>query len=192
MDRRLLDVLLVAGRVSPAIWDAIYPHGPDVGAGSGLEARLNPQPLPPVMILARDSLDWSPLNPQPLPPKEALIRASAQVAQDLARVVVTAEAAGDSDGAKSIVDQAVGNWTGPPLEYGPIPWPYPFPFPWPPGKDPEPHPDWDVTESRVAGALVLAATAVRLKEGSAREALVAGAERLVEAAMSELPPTSSD
>ena len=182
---------MAAGRVSPVIWDAIYPHGPGVGSGPGLEARLNPQPLPPVAILARGSLDWVPLNPQPLPPKEALVRASAEVAQDIARVVVTAEVAGNHDEAGSIVDQAVGNWTGPAVEHRPIPWPHPFPFPWAPGPDPAPHPDWDVTESRVAGALVLAATAARLTEGSARDALIESAGRLLEAAMSESAPAAS-
>jgi len=184
MDRRLLSILVTAARVSPGIWDAIYPHGPDAARDPGSELRLNPQPLPPVAILTRGSLDWIPLNPQPLPPKEALVRASAEVAQDVSRVVVTAEVAGDDDQARTIVDQAVEHWIGPPLPDRPIPWPHPFPFPWPSTQDSEPHPEWDVTESRIAGALVFAATAERLAEGSAREALLEGAGRLVEAAVS--------
>lgn len=188
MDHRLLRILVTAGRVSPTIWDAIYPHGTDAARDPGSELRLNPQPLPPVALLARGSLDFIPLNPQPLPPKEALVRASAEVAQDVSRVVVTAEVAGDHDQARAIVDHAVEHWTGPPLADRPIPWPHPFPFPWPSDQNPEPHPEWDVTESRIAGALVFAATAERLAEGPAREALLDGAGRLVEAAMSQ--PTS--
>ncbi|CAN5201420.1 hypothetical protein BH20ACT22_BH20ACT22_24060 [soil metagenome] len=118
MDRRLLSILVTAARVSPGIWDAIYPHGPDAARDPGSELRLNPQPLPPVAILTRGSLDWIPLNPQPLPPKEALVRASAEVAQDVSRVVVTAEVAGDDDQARTIVDQAVEHWIGPPPQTG--------------------------------------------------------------------------
>ena len=189
MDRRLLRILVTTGRVSPAIWDAIYPHGPDAARGSLDFLPLNPQPLPPVAILARGSLDFIPLNPQPLPPKEALVRASAEVAQDVSRVVVTAEVTGDDDQARAIIDRAVEQWTGSPLPDCPIPWPHPFPFPWPTEQHDEPHPEWDVTESRIAGALVFAATAECLAEGSAREALLDGAGRLVEAAMSQ--PTTS-
>jgi hypothetical protein len=49
--------------------------------------------------------------------------------------------------------------------------------------EPDPHP-WDVATSRIVGALTFAAVAAQLEEGEVREALVSGAEQLVEAGLS--------
>ena len=70
---RAVSFVSILGRLNPAIYDVIFPHGPLLfGRGAaGLHDRvsavaLNPQPLPP----GPDdlSIDFIALNPQPLPP----------------------------------------------------------------------------------------------------------------------------
>ena len=146
----IVRLLAVLGKINPAVWDAIIPHGPAVAQRAAL-------------------------NPQPLPPGEAFLHASAAVAQDIAYAAISAEAAG-SDAAGRIVSDAIDDWCG--NRPRPIPWPHPWPFPWPP--EPEPHPDWDVAASRVVGALSLASVASRLEDGPARDALAKGAEQLLD------------
>ena len=148
----IVRLLAVLGRINPAVWDAIIPHGP-----------VGPQRVA--------------LNPQPLPPKEALLRASAEVAHDIASAAVFTEAAGGEPAR--LVSQAIDDWCG--TRPRPFPWPHPFPFPWPP--EPEPHPDWDIGASRVVGALALAQVASRMEDGAARDALAKGAEQLLDAGL---------
>ena len=107
----IVRLLAVLGRINPAVWDAIFPHGPVGPAG-----RVA-------------------LNPQPLPPKEAMLRASAEVAHDIASAAGSAEADGGEPGR--LVSQVIDDWCG--TRPRPFPWPHPFPFPWPP--EPEPHPE---------------------------------------------------
>jgi hypothetical protein len=105
----IIRLLAVLGRINPAVWDAIFPHGP-----------VGPQRVA--------------LNPQPLPPKEAMLHASAAVAHDIAFAAVSAEAAGGEPGR--LVSEVVDDWCG--TKPRPFPWPYPFPFPWPPEPEPHP------------------------------------------------------
>jgi hypothetical protein len=163
----LVRLLAVLGKVNPAVWDAIIPHGPRV-AHSAAVLRFAPG--------AEVAL-----NPQPLPPEEALLVASAQVAHEIASAAINAEAAGND--ASRLVAQAIDDWCGTRPRPFPIPWPRPWPFPWPP--DPEPHPDWDIGASRVIGALSLASVASRMQEGGARDALAKGAEQLLDAGLAE-------
>ncbi len=149
--------LTVIGRIPPQAWDAIIPHG----------ARVS----------VRNPAELVALNPQPLPPKEAMLRASAEVAHDIASAAVFAEAAGGEPGR--LVSQVIDDWCG--TRPRPFPWPHPFPFPWPP--EPEPHPDWDIGASRVVGALTLAQVASRMEDGPARDALAKGAEQLLDAGL---------
>ena len=146
----IVRLLAVLGRINPAVWDAIIPHGP-----------VGPQRVA--------------LNPQPLPPHETFLFASAAVAHDIGFAAVSAEAAG-SDAAARIVSEAVDDWCG--TRPRPFPWPHPWPYPWPP--EPEPRPDWDIAASRVVGALSLASVASRLQDGPARDALAKGAEQLLD------------
>ncbi len=154
----IVRLLAVLGKINPAVWDAIIPHGPLLSLGSEVE-----------------------LNPQPLPPKHELLLASAAVAHDIAFAAVSAEAAGTD--ASRLVARAIDDWCGTRPPHIPIPWPGPWPFPWPP--EPEPHPDWDIGASRVVGALSLASVASRLEDGDARDALAKGAEQLLEAGLAE-------
>ena len=43
----IVRLLAVLGRINPAVWDAIIPHGP---VGPAARVALNPQPLPPKEI----------------------------------------------------------------------------------------------------------------------------------------------
>jgi hypothetical protein len=158
----IVRLLAVLGKIDPAVWDAIIPHGP--------VQRLS------VARSFRPGAELVALNPQPLPPKEAFLVESAAVAHDIAYAAISAEAAG-SDAVARLVGDAIDDWCG--TRPRPFPWPYPWPFPWP-DPDPEPNPDWDIGASRVVGALSLAGVASRLDEGPARDALTKGAEQLLE------------
>ena len=158
-------LLAVLGRINPAVWDVIIPHGPVSSRSSAVRAFA-------------PGVDAVALNPQPLPPKELFHRASAAVAHDIAFAAISAQAAG-SDAAGRIVSDAVDDWCG--TRPRPFPWPHPWPFPWPP--EPEPNPDWDIAESRLVGALTLASVASRLQDGPARDALAKGAEQLLDVAL---------
>ena len=163
----IVRLLAVLGRIDPAVWDAIIPHGPVLSHASAVRARSLGSEVE--------------LNPQPLPPKELLLFASAAVAHDIAFAAISAEAAGN-DSAR-LVSRAIDDWCGTRPPHIPIPWPGPWPFPWPP--EPEPHPDWDIEASRVVGALTLASVASRLEDGEARDALAKGAEQLLDAGLAE-------
>src|SRR5262245_35408317 len=159
---RLLSLL---GRINPAIFDFIFPHGP-VGphafGSRSSEAALNPQPLPPE------------------PPPDRLQRESALVAQNIAFAAIAAEASGQ-DGGVRMIHSAIDDWCGngrPPI---PIPWPGPWPFAFALDAVPK---DLDVATSRLVGALSFAAVAQRIGSGKVREALSAGADKLMEASLS--------
>ena len=162
----IVRLLAVLGKINPAVWDVIIPHGP-VGPHGGFR---------------HFSKVAAELNPQPLPPKHELLVASAAVAHDIAFAAVSADAAGN-DAASRIVARAVDDWCGTRPPRIPIPWPRPWPFPWPP--EPDPHPEWDIAASRVVGALSLASVASRLEDGDLRDALGKGAEQLLDAGLAE-------
>ena len=164
----IVRLLAVLGKINPAVWDAIIPHGPVGPHGHAFRS------------FARSSA--AELNPQPLPPKHELLLASAAVAHDIAFAAVSADAAGSGTGSR-LVARAIDDWCGTRPPRIPIPWPGPWPFPWPP--EPEPHPEWDIGASRVVGALSLASVASRLGEGDVRDALAKGAEQLLEAGLAE-------
>ena len=94
----IVRLLAVLGRINPAVWDAIIPHGP-----------VGPQRVA--------------LNPQPLPPKEAMLRAAAEVAHDIA----FAAAAGGEPGrlVSDVIDDWCG--TKPRPFPWPHPFPFPWP-----------------------------------------------------------------
>jgi hypothetical protein len=143
----------VLGRINPAVWDAIIPHGP---VGPAARVALNPQPLPPKEAMLRASATWRTTSrPPPSSPRRP--------------------AASPAASSSEVIDDWCGNTPRP------FPWPYPFPFPWPP--EPEPHPDWDIGASRVVGALTLAQVASRMEDGPARDALAKGAEQLLDAGL---------
>ena len=152
------------GRLNPAIFDVIFPHGPVQSrafASRINEVALNPQPLPPE------------------PPPERLQRVSALVAHNIAFAAIALEAAGQDGGAR-MVTSAIDDWCGngrPPI---PIPWPGPWPFAFDFGAAPK---DLDVAASRLVGALSFAAVASRMSSGKVREALSAGADKLMEASL---------
>jgi hypothetical protein len=156
----LLDLLARMGRINPAVFDVI-PRGPQrafraLSPGEAVE-----------------------LNPQPLPPKIEVQFAAARVANEIALAAVAAAAAGNEEGAERIVMEAVDDWCGTPSGHRPIPWPGPWPFP---SVDPDPHP-WLVDTVRLVGALTLASVGAQVAEGTAREALGKGAERLLDVAL---------
>lgn len=121
-------LIAIIGRVNPAIYDFVFPHGHRV------EVELNPQPLPPV---ARAYAELNPqplppvarayaeLNPQPLPPG---VEIGANVGHELVRAAGFARAFGLR--LKLSTDDIC------PPPRGPWPWPFPWPGPWP-GPDEE-------------------------------------------------------
>jgi hypothetical protein len=164
MDLDLARFLSVLGNVTPSIFDVIGAEGPFV----------------PVSRASRSA--EVELNPQPIPPGRELLVASARIAHEIAMATIAAEAAGN-ESASGIVERAVDEWCGTRAPHIPIPWPGPWPFPWPIDAD---GPDMEslVPASRLVGALSLASVACRMAEGRARDALAAGAEKLLSAALS--------
>ena len=156
-------MLSVLTRINPAIFDYIFPHGPVLAhafASRFSEVALNPQPLPPG-------------------PPERLQMVSALVARNIAFAAIAAEAAGQ-DGGVRMINSAIDDWCGngrPPI---PIPWPGPWPFAFALDAVPK---DLDVATSRLVGALSFAAVAQRMGTGKVREALSAGADKLMEASL---------
>ena len=154
----------ILGRINPAIYYFIFPHGPvqtRAFASRIDEVALNPQPLPPE------------------PPPERLQRVSALIAHSIASAAIAMEAAGQDGGAR-MVSTAIDDWCGngrPPI---PIPWPGPWPFAFDPVTAPK---DLDVAASRLVGALSFAAVASRMGSGKVREALSAGADKLLDASL---------
>lgn len=163
---RATSLLAILARIRPEIWeiwDIIHGGGPlhSFAAASRLsEVALNPQPLPP-----RAS--------------ERLQIASALVARDIALAAVAAEAVGNGGGARMITS-AIDDWCGngrPPI---PIPWPGPWPFAFALDDAPK---ELDVATSRLVGAFTFAGIASRMGTGPVREALSAGADRLMDASV---------
>lgn len=108
-------IIAIIGRIDPAIYDVVYPHGPAVGfrtRGIRSASELNPQPLPPLERYASD-----PLNPQPLPPG---VEFGAYVGHELVRAAGLARVLG-------LTLQLTTDDICPP----PRPFPWPFPWPWP-------------------------------------------------------------
>jgi hypothetical protein len=164
MSHSLLRLLLALGRINPAIWDAIIPHGPVLASFSKASPGSQVE-----------------LNPQPIPPGHELELASAKMANQIAHAAIAAEAAGN-EGATRIVSRAVEEWCGTPPGHRPIPWPGPWPFPWTTGpRDPE----LDPHASQIVGALTLASVASRMSEGAVQTALAEGAEKLLEAGLAD-------
>ena len=172
---RVNSLVSVLGRIHPEAFDAIFPHGP-VLALRGVFGRSALAGMNLVGARASD------LNPQPLPPKAELEVAAATVAREIAFAAVTAEAAGN-EGGRRLIKEAIDDWCGNGRPRFPIPWPGPWPFPFPFPPEPEPHPEWDVKTSQVVGALSLAAIAARLPLGDTRDALMNGAEQLLDVAI---------
>jgi hypothetical protein len=161
---KLVSLVSILGRINPAIFDAIFPHGPIVFHGG----------------FSRLSAAASDLNPQPLPPKEQLLVASAAVARDIAFAALAAEAVGTGGGAR-VIGAAIDDWCGT-VPRVPIPWPRPWPFPWPLN---EKQPDLDIAASRLVGALSLAAVAARLPDGAVKEAMGKGVDQLADVAFGQ-------
>jgi hypothetical protein len=167
--KNLVTFLAVLGRINPAIFDYIFPHGP-VGPGGVIKQHGA------AAYSARSRLDMVALNPQPLPPHELQI-AAVEVANQIGTAAILAQS------MNADVDKLVGEWIEDWCGTGRRPpWPRPWPYPWP-DPDPDPNPDWDISASQVVGALALAGVAARLEEGPARDALGAGAERLMDAGL---------
>jgi hypothetical protein len=146
--------LSVFARVHPAVFDAIFPHGPAI----------------------RDRGDRVSLNPQPLPPAEALQTAAAQMANELVRLAVETEVRGGT--AEGFVNELIDDWCGTPW---PRKWPWPIPGPRPAeGLAVE---AFDVGAARAVGALVFASVGSRLAEGALAKAFSEGSERLAQAAV---------
>lgn len=149
------NLLVHISRINPAVWDAIFPHGP----------------------LYRDRYGAVALNPQPLPPKEIGERLQLEaglMARALVGLAVEADVRGDDP--VRMVRELIDDWCG-------TPWPRKWPFPWPgPTFGPQLEP-WQINAGRVVGATVFASYASRLGEGPLRDALADGAERLAQVAV---------
>lgn len=161
---KMSKLLAIISSLHPEGEDAIHPHGPVLRTRGELVA----------------------LNPQPLPPRE--VRAAIDLAKHLSHAALEAELSGErSARAEAFLVEMIDDWCG-------VPWPRKWPWPWPgPRPDEGPHPDpwipgqpdpWSVAQARVAAALVFASVGARLGEGSLRNVLLEGAERLAEAAVS--------
>jgi hypothetical protein len=169
---RVSTLVSVLGRIHPAAFDAIFPHGP-IQVHRGAFGRSS--------IVGMFSASASELNPQPLPPKAELEVAAAVAAREIAFAALNAEATGNESGR--LLKAAIDDWCGNGRPRFPIPWPGPWPFPFPFPPEPEPHPEWDVATSQVVGALSLAAVASRLPIGDTRDALMNGAQQLLDVAV---------
>jgi hypothetical protein len=156
---RQFGLLSIIATIHPEIWDAIIPHGPR-------------------------ALDRAALNPQPLPPQETLLAGAAEMAHEVVRLAVAAEAQGGSSSA--FVREIIDDWCGTPW---PGKWPWPSPRPGNDGEGPSPEP-WDVQTARVVGAVVFASVASRLASGDLRTTFADGADRLAKAALGEGSPDS--
>lgn len=165
MNIDLLEFINRIGRIHPAIYD-IIPRGPQRDGrvfsafSPGAEVELNPQPIPPGIQMQF---------------------ATARVAHEIAHAAIAAEAAGNEDAAERIVARAVDDFCGTLPGHHPVPWPDPWPIP---DIDlPTPLP-WRLVETvRLVAALTFASIGAQIAEGTAREALGHGSERLTEVAL---------
>ncbi len=159
----------ILGRLNPAIYDFIFPHGPVLQTAGARRISV-----------FRDEVAAE-LNPQPLPPKELQFFAAAQVAHEIAAAAVAAQASGGNPGR--LIDSVLDEWCG----NGRWPWPWPGPGPDPRGPFPDPWdpdgPVWDIAGMRLVGALTFAGFASRMQDGAARKALAEGADRLLDVAV---------
>jgi hypothetical protein len=102
-----------------------------------------------------------------------------EMSANIAFAVIAAEAAGQDRGVR-MINSAIDDWCGngrPPI---PIPWAGPWPFAFALDAVPQ---DLDVATSRLVGALSFAAVAQRMGTGKVREALSAGADKLMEVSL---------
>lgn len=136
------NLIAIIGRIHPAIYDVVFPHGPIVDIAHAATAT------------AKYAHRLAELNPQPLPPRQifAGIETGAAVGHELVRAAGMARAFG-LDFAFDIVDIC------PPPRPRPQ---WPWPFPWPPRPYPwrtaEVDPEFDHGYALGLGA-VLEATA---------------------------------
>ena len=140
-------------RLPPEAWDAIIPHS------------LRSQ------FVRSNRLDLVGLNPQPLPPIAGSVLTAVAVAQEVVKAGSIAESIGGG-GARLISDE-IDDWCG-------TGWPRHWPFPPP---DPRPGPEWKTADLQFAAALVIADSAGRMADGEPRDALAAGAEKLMNVAL---------
>lgn len=133
LDRNLIAVI---GRIHPAIYDVVFPHGPAFDAG----------------LAGKHAHRFAELNPQPLPPREifAGIETGAAVGHELVRAAGMAKAFG-LEFVFDVIDICPPPRPRPPW---PFPWP-PRPHPW---RDEESDPEFDHGYALGLGA-VLEATA---------------------------------
>lgn len=153
-----LHLLAVLGRIPPEAWDAIVPHGPAIGR-----------------VTKADRVGF---NPQPDPPGSGFVVGAAELAHEIVRIVVAGEVRGES--AASLMSDVIDDWCG-------TGWPRKFPFPVGPWPDPDPSP-WLETYAplgQLAGAVVLASAATRLRDEKLGRVLADGAERLARTALPE-------
>ncbi|SHW55054.1 Uncharacterised protein [Mycobacteroides abscessus subsp. abscessus] len=121
------------------------------------------------------------LQPQPLPPVEQFEVAAAVMAHEFTRLAIEANITGS--GGREVIEEMIDDWCG-------TPWPLKWPLPKPPiGPVPHPRPNerpvpdpWVTQTGRMIGALVLSDIGSRLGQGDLREAMLAGAIRLSQAA----------
>ena len=79
-----------------------------------------------------------------------------------------------------MISSAIDEWCGNGRPPHPIPWPGPWPLPFALDEVPK---DLDVATSRLIGALSFAAVAQRMGPGKVRDALSAGADKLMDASL---------
>jgi hypothetical protein len=153
------DVLSLVAQISPEAWRVI----------TAPEA-------------ARSASEVVELQPQPLPPAEHFHIAAASMAREFVRIALESEIQGRP--AIKIISDMVDEWC---LTW-PRNWPHPRPVPSPePGPRPNegPIPDpWLAQTGRIIGAVVLASVGSRLGNEELRNALLTGAQRLSDAALS--------
>lgn len=129
--------------------------------------------------------DWPPdarpdarLNPQPLPPVERYQVAAATMAHEIARLAIEAHITGAD--ARTMLTEAIDDWCGTP------PWPRKWPHPWPhPRLGPVPDP-WLGRTGQLVGALVFAKVAASLGDMDLVGLLSSAATRLTDAARQAL------
>lgn len=137
--------------------------------------RLHPEiyDVPPKYGPLRNRGDLVALNPQPLPPK-AFADAAVELAGTIVRMAAGEEARAVA--GAGFVESIIDEWCG-------TPWPRRWPFPVPVGGG-EPGP-YEILAGRVAAALALASAGSRIQDEGLAAALLAGADRLAEAALAD-------
>lgn len=138
LDRNFIAII---GRIHPAIYDVVFPHGPVIDlAQAGFGRRAGFAHRADVHAAAGHggaTFGAAELNPQPLPPREIFtgIQTGAAVGHELVHAAGFAKAFG-LEFAFDVEDICP-----PPRPFPPLPWPFPWPpspYPWRQGEvDPE-------------------------------------------------------